>query len=261
MTLIKLEEVTLAYHDLEVVRCLSLEVGRGEVVGLIGPNGSGKSTIIKAASGVLRPRRGAIRINGKYIDELSPRELARQIAVVPQAPRLPENFTALELVLLGRTPHLGLLRFESRRDIEICLKAMELTGCRELALRRLGELSGGERQRVVLARALAQESMVLLLDEPTAHLDIHHQVEILSLVRRLCSSQGMAALIALHDLNLASRFCHRLFLLKDGVVCAEGTPGEVLTTENLLRAYGSGVEVYTHPADHLPIVLPQPREE
>jgi len=258
MALIRLEGVTLAYGEQEVVRNLTLEVERGEIVGLIGPNGSGKSTVIRAISGVLKPRKGTIRVDGRYIGELSSRELARRIAVVPQTPRLPESFTALELVLLGRTPHLGLLRFEGRKDIEICLRAMELTGCRELALRRLGELSGGERQRVVLARALAQESDVLLLDEPTAHLDIHHQVEVLSLVSRLCSSRRVAALIALHDLNLASRFCHRLVLLKDGMVCAQGTADKVLTPENLLQAYGSGVGVYSHPADRLPVVLPRP---
>lgn len=175
--------------------------------------------------------------------------------MVPQSPNLPDTFTVAEVVMLGRNPHLGWLRSESARDMEIVWRAMELTGVSAFADRKVSELSGGERQRVTIARVLAQEPQTVLLDEPTANLDINHQIEILELMRSLCREKKMAVLIALHDLNLAAQYCDRLILLKKGQIYAEGIPGEVITADNIREVYGVGSSVYPHPENDLPVVL------
>jgi len=225
------------------------------MVGIVGPNGSGKSTLIRALSGVLPPRSGEIALNGQGIHRLSRQSLARLVAVVPQNAPLPEAFTALEIVLMGRYPHLGLLRYESKRDLAIAWDALERTGIAPLAQRRVTELSGGERQRLLIARALAQEPRVILLDEPTTHLDIQHQVEVMELVRGLVA-QGTAAVAAIHDFSLAARFCHRLLLLRDGGVGAQGPPQSVITPENIEAAFGIHALVYPDPVGERLIVDP-----
>jgi iron complex transport system ATP-binding protein len=175
--------------------------------------------------------------------------------VVPQNPSLPDTFTVCELVLLGRNPHLGLLRSESAKDLAIVGWAMERTGIAALADRRMGNLSGGERQRVTIARVLAQEPAVILLDEPTANLDIRHQVEILDLISGLCRERDLAVLVALHDLNLAAQYCNRLLLMSEGQIHAEGTPQEVISQANIKEVYGADSYVYPHPENNLPVVL------
>lgn len=253
---LKVSNLSVAYGARTALQNVSVEVSAGELVGVIGPNGSGKSTLLKAITRVVPASNGTVEIGGRGLNALSQRDIARRIAVVPQAPALPEAFTALEIVLLGRTPHLRLLQGESHRDIEVAYRAMTQAACRDLAGRRMNELSGGECQRVVLARALAQETPVLLLDEPTAHLDIAHQTGTFDLIRRLCHDEGLAALAVVHDLTLAGLYCDRLLLLNGGMVVASGSPWEVLTPDNIASAFGAPVEVTAHPHLNRPVVVP-----
>lgn len=250
--MVELKDVSLGYNDKVVLSNISMKTVPGEMVGLVGANGSGKSTLIKGIAGVLRAFSGRIMIAGRDVKTMKREELARIVATVPQSPLLPGAFTAFEIVLMGRTPHLGLLRYEGESDFAIARAAMEATGTDSLADRRVCELSGGEQQRVIIARALAQEPRVLLLDEPTAHLDINHQIEILDLIKSLCLERGLTVIAALHDLNLASQYCDRIVLLNGGKISVQGTPSHVLTAENIKRAYGAEVCVYPHPINGLP---------
>ena len=255
MSKLQLHNVTLAYGTRVVLQNISFETQQGEILGIVGPNGCGKSTLIKAITRVLPPSSGHILLDGRDVAKMSPGEIARLTAVVPQTPVLPEAFTALEVVLMGRTPHLGFLRYESQRDVSIALHAMEMTQTSHLTERRIGELSGGERQRLVIARALTQEPRIILLDEPTAHLDINYQVETLDLISSLCAQQGLTALIALHDLNLAAQYCDRIIMISDGRIYAEGLPREVITEQNVRQVYGAEVCVTPHPVNSLPATL------
>lgn len=244
MSYLALKNVNLGYHKHVVVNDVSFEVCTKEIVGLIGPNGSGKSTLLKSMCGLMQPSSGTVELDGIEIAKISRETLARKIGVVPQLPSLPESFTVLDTVLMGRYPHLGLMRYESKKDIEIVCDAIRRTGIEHLTDRRVGETSGGERQRVVVARALAQEPLFLLLDEPTAHLDIQHQLEVMELVSSLAAS-GLGVAVALHDFSLASRFCHRLVLLKDGGIFKEGAPKDVMTTENIKQVFGVTAMIYS----------------
>lgn len=246
--------VSLGYGGRQVVDGASFAVRSSELVGIVGPNGSGKSTLLKGIAGTLDLRAGSVSVDGASTRKLSRGALARVLAVVPQSPNLPDAFTAFEIVLMGRTPFLGLFQGERGRDLVVVERAMRDAGVFGLADRPVGQLSGGERQRVVIARALAQEPKVLLLDEPTSHLDVHHQVQVMEIVRRL-RGDGLAALAVLHDLNLAAQYCDRLLLLHQGRIQAEGTPEEVLTQENVTRVYGPGVYVCDNPINRLPTVL------
>jgi iron complex transport system ATP-binding protein len=225
------------------------------MTGLVGPNGCGKSTIVKAISRVIAPASGSIAFNGRDVSRITQMELARLVGVVPQIPLLPSNFTAFEVVLMGRNPHLGFFQYENRRDIEIAWQTMEQTRTRHLAGRKIGELSGGEIQSVVIARVLAQQTQAILLDEPTSNLDIGRQIEMLDLMKEMCCKQGLTVGVALHDLNLAVQYCDRLILLYDGAIKAEGTPAEVVTQDNIRQVYGAGSVVYS--IDGLPAILPK----
>jgi len=227
----------------------------GEMVGLIGPNGCGKTSVVKAISRVISPRSGKILLDGKETSNIPRGELACLLGVVPQNPTLPDAFTAFEVVLMGRNPHLGLLQYEGSRDLAMAWWAMERTATTPLAERRMSQLSGGERQRVTIARVLAQEPKAILLDEPTANLDISHQVEILDLIKKLCRERNLTVLVALHDLNLAAQYCDRLLLINNGRVHAEGSPWEVISPTNIKEVYGTESCVYPHPTNHLPVVL------
>jgi iron complex transport system ATP-binding protein len=255
MLKLEIRNITLSYNHHPVVDGLSFTLFPGEMVGLIGPNGSGKTSVIKAISRIIPLRSGSIWLDGREIGRLSRNELACRIGVVPQNPVVPETYSVLDLVLLGRNPHLRWFQNEGLHDLAICRWAMEKTAVIELAERRLGELSGGERQRVTIARTLAQEPQAVLLDEPTANLDIRHQMEILDLLRSLCREKNMAFLIALHDLNLAAQYCDRLVLLHQGHIRAQGKPAEVITNAIIQEVYGAGSSVYPHPANHRPVVL------
>ncbi len=252
--MLSIDDVTIRYEARTVLHHISLDVNAGEVLALIGPNGVGKSTLIRTCSGNLRPIGGRITIAGQDVHRLRVEDRAKLIAVVPQAVRLPETFSVRETVLMGRTPYLGWLSRESEQDRSAVQAALDRTGTLELADRPLGELSGGEQQRVLIARALAQAAHVLLLDEPTAHLDLKHQASVLNLVCDLAHAENCAVLLALHDLNLAAQYADRVALLSNGTVAAVGTPEEVLTEENLSPAYGLRIAVYEHPAHGAPLV-------
>ena len=258
--MLSVQGVHFGYGSKPVLQGLGLHLDRGEMVGLVGPNGSGKSTLLKLVSGVLRPQGGAIFIKEQDTQLLSTRQWARLVAVVPQNPVVPAHFTALEMVLMGRTPHLGLLQWEGTGDTEAVERAMRLTRCWELAHQPMGKMSGGERQRVLIARALAQEAPLLLLDEPTASLDLVYQTHTFDLVQQLQRTQGLTVLVAIHDLTLAAQYCHRLALLHRGAIHAEGHPEEVLTPEQLRTVYGAEVVLVCHPVTGLPVVLPVPTD-
>jgi len=253
---LELDNISLSYDHRLVVKDLSFRLGPGELVGLIGPNGCGKTSIIKAISRTLVLRSGKIMLDRKDLSRFPLNDLARIIGVVPQNPSLPDTFTVSEVVLLGRNPHLGWLRNESPRDVETAWWAMERTGISSLVERRMGELSGGERQRVTIARVLAQEPEAMLMDEPTANLDIIHQIEILELIRSLCREKKLAVLVALHDLNLASQYCRHLLMMKEGRIFAAGTPTEVVTSANIKEVYGAESFITPHPENGLPVVIP-----
>jgi iron complex transport system ATP-binding protein len=240
--LLSIDHVSFAYGLIEAVHNLSFSVAEGEVFGLLGPNGSGKSTVVRLLSRVLSPCSGQVSFAGRDLETYSREALARQIAVVPQETHLELPFSVLEVVLMGRSPHLRRFSFEQKSDVAIAYQAMEQTGVRDLATRAIHELSGGERQRVILARALAQQPQVLLLDEPTAFLDIRHQVEVYDLVKTLSQQNGLTVVAVLHDLNLAALYCGRLALLKSGQVFCQGTPEQVLTYTNIKAVYET--EVY-----------------
>ena len=254
--MLEIRDLTLSYGERVALRDVSLSLARGELLGVVGPNASGKSSLIRAITRVVAPLRGEVWLDGSPVRHLSQRELALRVAVVPQNPYLPEAFTALEVVLMGRTPHLGLLQSEGRADWAAVRRALEQTDAWDLADRRIGELSGGERQRVVVARALAQETPLLLLDEPTAHLDVGHQAAILELVRRLCRSEGKAVLAVVHDLTLAAQYCDRLAMLSEGRLVAQGSPYDVLSPEVLASVYRTRVWVFAHPLTGRPVVTP-----
>ncbi|MEX0683680.1 MAG: ABC transporter ATP-binding protein [Dehalococcoidia bacterium] len=252
--------VTAAYasagRDIVALRGVDLALRPGELLGLVGPNGSGKTTLIRVLTGALRPSSGTVRLSGRDVVTMRQPEIARLIGVVPQDPQLPGTFTALDCVLMGRTPHLRLLQQEGPADVEIARRAMLATETWALADRPVGELSGGERQRVIVARALAQETPVLLLDEPTAHLDIGHQGTVLDLMRTFARRDGKAVLAVVHDLTLAAHYCDRLVVLQSGRVVAEGAPATVLQPELLCEVYGAPVVVLPHPETGRPIVAP-----
>ncbi len=234
---------------------VDLELNAGEVVALVGPNGAGKSTVVRLFSRVLEPEAGRIELDGRPLHGYGRRALARRVAVVPQSGELPAGFRVGDVVQMGRAPHVGFLRSESRHDLRVVEAALRRTDTWDLRARDVAELSGGERQRVLLARALAQEPGILLLDEPTNHLDLRYQGEILRFVRREARA-GVAALIVLHDLNLAARASDRMVLLDAGRVAARGPASDVLRPEVLRAVYRTDVEV-GRGRDGAPVVLPR----
>ncbi|MDE0213630.1 MAG: ABC transporter ATP-binding protein [Chloroflexota bacterium] len=225
---------------------VDLQADHGQMVGLIGPNGAGKSTFLRAVSGVLRVQGGSVHLDGADLRSLASKEVAANLAIVPQIMPYTHGFTAMELVLMGRYPHLGRFQIEGKEDARIARGAMRLTETEQFAERTLDTLSGGERQRVIVSRALAQQPRVLLLDEPTANLDVLHQLKVLGLVRQLVDD-GLTAVAAIHDLTLAARFCDRLVLLSEGRVLGEGAPADVLTPELIGSAFGVEAVVYPDP--------------
>ncbi len=259
--MLKIEHLTVSYNTRRVLNDVSLNVQSGEIAALIGPNGAGKSTLIRAASGVIPIVGGQIHTNGDDFHSLSPMRRAKYLAVVPQAVSLPPAFTVWETVLMGRTPYLGFIGQTSPADEKIVRDALTRVHAFELAERRVGELSGGEAQRVLLARALCQSTPILLLDEPTTHLDMQYQVSLLELIRDLAHRDKLAVLIALHDLNLAARYADRITLMVAGEIKAAGKPQEVLTPELISEAYCLPVQVVRHPFLDVPLILPESKNE
>lgn len=237
------EHAAFGYGREAILRDVSLTLNDGELLGVLGANGSGKTTLVRGATGVLAPTAGVVCVQGRPVAERTRNELARLVAVVPQEGTPIFPFTVLETVLMGRAPWMRPFEFEGEKDLACARAALEQVEAQDLADRDLGELSGGERQRVVIARALAQQSRILLADEPTAHLDLKHAVQIFSLLAELASGCGLATLVVTHDVNLAAMHCDRIVLLGDGAVVDEGAPEGVLTPGNLERTFGTKVRV------------------
>jgi iron complex transport system ATP-binding protein len=238
-----------------VLEGVSVEMERGSIVGLLGPNGSGKTTLLRIIAGMLPPRTGAVFLNNEPVASLSRRQLAQRIAMVPQETHSTFDFTALDIVLMGRYPHLGVFELERPADLEIARRALAATGTESLEARPFGTLSGGEKQRVAIASALAQSSDILLLDEPTASLDLGYQFEIASLLRHLNRDRGTTMVVSTHDLNFAATICGGVVLLKNGRVLARGALQDTLTPATIRAIYDVDAEVQFHPrAGHLTVV-------
>ncbi len=253
---IEVRTVSFAYDDrTPALKGVQLDVQSGESVALIGPNGSGKSTLLKVASGVLRPDSGAVYLNASPLATLSARRRARHLAMVEQERPMGFDFTVREVVAMGRIPHRGRFARESRDDRRAIERAMDLADVRGLAVRSIRAVSGGERQRVFLGMALAQEPDVLLLDEPTTHLDLRHQVGFMSIVREQARA-GMTVLIAIHDLTLAAQATDRIALMSEGRIVVAGAAGDVLTASNVRRVFGVDAVVGEHPELGTTYVLP-----
>jgi iron complex transport system ATP-binding protein len=255
--MLRASNVSFAYDAgaLPVLHDVSVSVDRGSMVGLLGPNGSGKTTLLRVLAGMIRPQSGTVALNGSAVSEQSRKALARQIAVVPQETHATFDFTVLDMVLMGRFPHLGAFELEGARDFDIARAALAATGTTDLERRHFSTLSGGEKQRVVIASALAQEAEVLLLDEPTASLDLAYQFETAALLTRLNRERGTTIVVSTHDLNLAAAFCDRLLLLRHGRVVAQGPTREVLTADTVRAVYGMDADVHYHErAGHVTVI-------
>jgi iron complex transport system ATP-binding protein len=255
MSRVEVRSLGVAYGDTWVLDGVTVEAMPGEWVGVIGPNGAGKSSLLKAIAGILPPTRGWILIGGTPVESIDRRRRAQLVAMVPQRPLIPTEMTVADYVLLGRVPHLGPLAAEGPGDLAAVAAALTELGLTEFPERRLGTLSGGELQRAVLARALAQRAPVMLLDEPTAALDLGHGQQVLELVAELRRREALTVISAVHDLTAAAQYCDRLVLLAGGRVAVEGDPHTVLTEENIGRYFGASVAVITGD-DGRPVVIP-----
>lgn len=247
--MLRADRVSFAYRSGAplVVDGVSIALARGGLVGILGPNGSGKTTLLKILCGALAPSAGTIRLDNRPLGEWPRRALARRIALVPQETYAPFDFTVLDIVLMGRYPHLGTFALEGPADLAIARQALAATGTTTFEARSFGTLSGGEKQRVVIASALAQTPEVLLLDEPTASLDVGHQLEVQLLLSRLNLDHGVTMVLSTHDLNFAAALCRHLILLRNGRVVAQGPTEEVLTPDTVSALYGVEADVQLHP--------------
>ncbi|ALE73992.1 cobalamin ABC transporter ATPase [Pseudonocardia sp. EC080610-09] len=253
---LRADGVSLGYGDRTIVEDLDLDVLPGRVTTVIGPNGCGKSTVLRALARLLPARSGQVLLDGKRIDQTPTKEVARVLGVLPQSPLAPEGLTVGDLVARGRHPHQAWYRQWSGDDERAVADALAWTGLEDLADRPVDELSGGQRQRAWISMALAQETDLLLLDEPTTFLDLAHQVDVLELVRRLQSEGGRTVVMVLHDLNLAARYADQLVAMKDGRIVAAGTPSEVITEELLAEVFGLRARVIPDPVTGTPLVVP-----
>jgi iron complex transport system ATP-binding protein len=255
---LQITDLSVRYGDRTALRDVSLDFPAGSFVAVLGPNGAGKSTLVRALTRLVTPASGEIRCDGRPLREWGTAELARTVAVAPQDVWAPFEYTVLEMVLMGRSPHLSGMGLESENDVFLARLALKRLELAEVEHRPIQTLSGGERQRVLLARVLAQNAPVVILDEPTAHLDIAHQQRTLSLMAEL-NREGRTVIVVLHDLNLASLYCPRLVLLADGRVAGDGPPDGVLTEARLSEVYDARVLVSQHPQTGQPVVLPTVR--
>jgi iron complex transport system ATP-binding protein len=246
-SLVEVNNVSMQYGSRAVLTEVSVRIEQGDFFVIIGPNGAGKTTLLKSMAGLHPVTKGEISVRQKTVADYSRKELARSLAMVPQQISAEFPFTVAETVLMGRYPHMGLIAVEGKRDVVLAEQAMEFTEVSHLADRRLGQLSGGERQRVIIARAICQQSEILLLDEPTASLDPAHQLRIMDLMERLRKQDKITIIMVSHDLNLAATYANRLMLLKDGEVKSVGAPDEVLTKERLSQSYGCSLLVDKNP--------------
>ena len=256
MATLNVNGIECRYGSIKILSNINMDIKPGCFIGILGPNGSGKTTLLRSISRVLKPHCGSILIDKEDIYSLKPKQVAQKMAVVPQYNDVGFNFSAMDVVLMGRNPHLGDFQMESPKDVEIAKNAMELTNTWILADRPINELSGGEAQRVIIARALAQEPKILLLDEPMSHLDIINQIELMDLVKTLCTKNSIAVLAVIHDLNMASRYCDSILLIKEGTIFALGPVKEVMTPENILNVFGVDSIIRKNPVTNSPYVIP-----
>ena len=260
MITLEAKKLTFAYNTIEVIKDISLTLERKEFLGIIGPNGAGKSTLLRILCGILKPQKGTVSLFDKDIKKTNHKSLARKIAFVPQETHFALNFSVEDIVLMGRFPYLRPFQKESKEDLEATEYALLYANILKFKKRPINSLSSGEKQRVVLARALAQRPEILLLDEPTSHLDLHHQYAIMELLKKL-NGKGTSIIIVHHDLNLASLYCQRLVLLHEGLVYREGSPQSLITEEILKKIYNTEVKIVQHPQKNTPQIFLRPTEE
>lgn len=259
--MLELKDLTCGYGAGFMLRRINLKIEDGAFIGIIGPNGSGKTTLLKATTRILKPECGGVFLEGSDIWRLPVKEIAKKVAVVPQDSSL-TDIKVEDFVLLGRIPYLKGLRFvESKKDLEVAEKSLGLTGTLSLKDRLLTEISGGERQLVLIARALTQQPRLLLLDEPTAHLDISHQVAVMDLIGRLNKELGLTVLVVMHDLNLAAEYCRQLLLISAGSICKIGLPEEVMDYRTIEQAYATTVVTGKNPVSGKPYIFLVSEEE
>ena len=261
MVVLTIDGIDCSYGSVKVLEDIQFAVESGEFLGILGPNGSGKTTLLRSISRVLKPKKGTIFIGDTNIYKLKTLEVAKQLAVVPQDTPVTFDFTSLEVVLMGRNPHMPRFRMESREDLAIAKNSMELTSTWQFADRPVTELSGGEKQRVIIARALTQEPKILLLDEPTTHLDISNQLEIMDLIKNLCETKKLLIIAVFHDFNLAARYCESIILLNEGEIVAVGKSNETLTSENVRKVFSVDTIVKKHPVTGYLHVIPLSRPQ
>ena len=256
MSTLATKNLTLGYDGAPVVNDLDLLIPHGRITALIGPNGCGKSTLLRGLARLLKPRGGAVYLDGALIFKLPTKELARRLGILPQSPTAPEGLTVRELVAQGRYPHQHWFQQWSHDDEEMTQRALEITNMGELADRPLDALSGGQRQRAWIAMTLAQNTNILLLDEPTTFLDMAHQIEVLHLLERLNGEEGRTIVMVVHDLNHASRYAHHIVAVAAGQVVATGTPREVMTPEMLRHVFGVEADIVLDPRSGVPLCIP-----
>lgn len=255
MNPLRTEHLDFAYDQRSILNDISLDIEGGSFTGIIGPNGSGKTTMAKLLSKLLKSEKKSIYVNNEDISSIKVAELAREMALVPQSSSINYDLTVYEVVLLGRTPHLKRFQRESHSDHEIVKKALMDTDTYQFKDRLIHQLSGGERQRVIIAKALAQEPNILVLDEPVTYLDVHHQLQVMSLIKDLSKQRNMTIVIILHDLNYALKYCDHVILLNEGKVFKYGDPHEVVTPEHIKAVYNIDVNIVSHPVTRQPLVV------
>ena len=249
---LKVNKIEFAYNSTSVLENISLELDRSEILGIVGPNGTGKSTLIRCIDQILKPQQGTILLDENDITTMNRMEIARKMGYVPQSTTRVFPASVVDTVLMGRRPHLGWK--SSEEDMDKVLEILELLGIVEFAMRDFNEISGGQQQKVLIARALAQEADILLLDEPTSNLDIRHQLEVMEILKDIVRNKGISAVMAIHDLNLASRYTDQILMMNGGRIFAAGDPPSVLTVENIKRVYG--VEVLVKSDGERPYIIP-----
>lgn len=250
------DSLSLAYEKITIVEQLALTITTGQITTLVGPNGCGKSTLLRGLARLLKPKAGQVVLNGRAISQMPTKTLAKQLGILPQSPAAPEGLTVYELVAQGRYPHQGFFQQWSNEDERIAQEALAITHMIDFANRPLDTLSGGQRQRAWIAMALAQDTPILLLDEPTTYLDIGHQIEVMELVQTLNRERRMTILLVLHDLNQAARYSDRMVVMQDGAIVADGSPQEMMTPQMLADVFQVRVTVVDDPVSSKPVCLP-----
>lgn len=243
MYALQLNNIFFSYRDTPVLKGISIDVEKSKFVSILGPNGSGKSTLLKTINNIYTPEQGSISIEGKNISLFKPKELAKKIALVPQDTIIDYDFTVKEIIMMGRHPYKGRFQRENEEDFRIVENVMKMTNTYEIKDRFITEISGGERQRVIIAKALAQDPSIILLDEPTSHLDINHQMDILNLLQKLNREKGTTIILVIHDINLAARYSDEIILIDEGIVIGAGKPEDVITLKNMEKAYNIKVAI------------------